>query len=81
MAWIRVIAEDAAQGELAELYRQNREPWGGVDNVLKIHSVAPETLTPHLALYRSTLHGRGELTRAQREMIAVVTSALNHCVY
>ncbi len=76
-----MIREEEAEGELAQLYQQNREPWGGVDNILKIHSVAPESLPAHLMFYKSALHSRGELTRTQREMIAVVVSALNRCFY
>ena len=53
MAWIRVIHENEATGSLKELYAKNREPWGGVDNILKIHSLAPKTLTAHLALYKT----------------------------
>ncbi|MCI0353903.1 MAG: carboxymuconolactone decarboxylase family protein [Acidobacteria bacterium] len=81
MAWIWIVPEEEAEGRLARLYQQNRESWGGVDNILKIHSAAPETLPAHLALYQSTLRGRGELSRTQREMIAVAVSALNRCVY
>ena len=81
MAWIKVIHETEATGSLKELYAKNREPWGGVDNILKIHSLAPETLSAHLALYKTLMHRPGELSQAQREMIAVVVSALNHCHY
>jgi uncharacterized peroxidase-related enzyme len=81
MAWNKVIDEADAAGKLKELYQQNREAWGGVDNILKIHSLAPETLSAHLVLYKTLMHGPGELSRLQREMIAVVVSALNHCHY
>ncbi len=81
MAWIEVIDEAEATGKLKDLYKQNRESWGGVDNILKIHSLAPETLSSHLALYKTLMRGPGELSRLQREMIAVVVSALNHCHY
>lgn len=81
MAWIKVIDEAEAAGKLKDLYQQNREAWGGVDNILKIHSLAPETLSAHLALYKTLMRGPGELSRLQREMIAVVVSALNGCHY
>jgi alkylhydroperoxidase family enzyme len=35
----------------------------------------------HLALYRELMFGRSELTRAEREMIAVAVSVVNHCHY
>ncbi len=81
MVWIRVIDENAATGKLKQLYEENREPWGGVDNILKIHSLATDGLEAHLALYRNVMHAPGDLSRRQREMIAVVVSALNHCAY
>lgn len=34
-----MIDEEAAEGKLAELYKRLTEPWGGVDNIMKIHSL------------------------------------------
>ena len=81
MTWIRTIAEDEAEGSLGELYERLRNPGGGVDNILKIHSLNPDSLRDHFALYRTVMRGRSSLTRAQREMIAVVVSAANQCHY
>lgn len=81
MAWIRMIDEENAEGRLAELYRRLVEPWGGVDNVLKIHSLNPPSLAAHLELYRTVMYGPSPLSRVQREMIAVVVSAANRCHY
>ena len=44
MAWIKMIAEDEAQGELKGWYDKLREPWGGVDNILRVHSIDTPTL-------------------------------------
>jgi len=52
-----------------------------VANILKIHSLAPEVLKAHLDIYHAALHAPGELSRAQREMIAVAVSAANGCHY
>jgi len=81
MAWIKVIMETEAVGILKELYRKYTEPWGGVDNIIKIHSLNPKSLKTHYDLYAHLMRGRSALTRAQREMIAVVASATNHCHY
>jgi uncharacterized peroxidase-related enzyme len=81
MAWIRVISEAEATGRLEELYEKYREPWGGVDNILKIHSLNVPSLEAHFELYKTLMRGRSELSRAQREMIAVVASAANRCHY
>ncbi len=81
MAWIEVIPEAEAQGELKALYSRLIEPWGGVDNIMKIHSLNPASLEGHLRLYEALMRGESDLTRVQREMIGVVVSALNRCRY
>lgn len=81
MAWIKVVSEEAADGELAEQYSQLVEPWGGVDNILKIHSLNPESLRSHVVVYKTLMYGKSPIKRPQREMIAVVASAANRCVY
>ena len=81
MAWIRVILENEAEGDLSEQYDELIEPWGGVDNILKIHSLNPESLRAHTVLYKTLMYGKSPLKRPQREMIAVVASAANRCHY
>lgn len=82
MAWIEVIDEEDAQGQLRAIYEKLTEPWGGVDNILKIHSLNIPSLLAHYELYKTVMHRRtSELTRVQREMIAVVVSAVNKCHY
>jgi alkylhydroperoxidase family enzyme len=81
MAWIRMIDEQDAEGKLSELYRRMKEPDGSVDNILKIHSLNPDSLQGHFEFYRSLMRGRSPLTRTQREMIAVTVSAANRCHY
>lgn len=81
MTYIKLIAEDSAGPNLNKLYQRYKAPWGGVDNILKIHGLLPETLTPHVDLYRTLMFGKGPLTRRQREMIAVVVSETNRCGY
>lgn len=76
-----MIDEEEAEGELAELYRRYRDPAGGVDNVLKIHSLNPGSMKAHFELYRLLMRGPSDLSRRQREMIAVVVSAINQCHY
>ena len=81
MAWIKMIDEEEAEGKLARLYRRVREPWGGVDNIFKIHSLNPDSIRGHLELYKTVMRGRSPLSRVQREMIAVVVSSVNRCHY
>jgi alkylhydroperoxidase family enzyme len=81
MAWIEVIDESEAEGDLAEQYSKLIEPWGGVDHILTIHSLHRESLAAHVHLYKTLMYGKGPLRRVQREMIAVVASAANQCHY
>ncbi len=81
MAWIKVIDENEAEGKLKEQYEKLKAPWGGVDNILKIHSLRPKSLEGHYEFYKILMTGSKDLPKAEREMIAVVVSALNHCVY
>jgi alkylhydroperoxidase family enzyme len=81
-AWIEVIPEAEADGELAELYDEMRSAKTGyVDHILAIHSLHPETMRDHSRLYRTLMHGKGDLSRPEREMIGVVVSAVNACTY
>jgi alkylhydroperoxidase family enzyme len=81
-AWIDVIPEEEASGELAELYEELRSAkTGAVDSVLAVHSLHPETMRDHARLYRTLMHGVGDLSRVEREMIGVVVSAVNRCHY
>ena len=81
MAWIDTITELDAKGELKRLYKKVTEPWGGVDNIMKIHSINPASLEAHLTLYKTVMFGKSPLPLVEREMIAVVVSALNNCHY
>lgn len=81
MAHIRIIDEDEASGQLARDYETARRRAGKVFNILKIQSLAPEALHASMALYLAVMYGPSELTRAERELIAVVVSAVNECHY
>lgn len=81
MAWIKVIDEEYADDALCDAYRQVGTVRGNVANILKIHSLHPKVMTTHLALYRELMFGPSELTRTERETIAVAVSVTNHCYY
>ena len=81
MAWIKMTPEREASGQLKRVYEKLEEPWGGVDNILKIHSLNLQSLHAHLGLYKTAMRGGSDLSLIQREMIALVVSALNQCHY
>ncbi len=81
MAYIPYIEEHDASPELTLLYDRYRDPAGYVDNILKIHGRNPPSLEAHVQLYVTLMRGKSDLTRVQREMIAVVVSSINECHY
>ena len=50
-------------------------------NVLASHSLNARALADHYRLYRTIMFGESELTRAEREAMAVAVSAANDCHY
>lgn len=81
MAWIKMISEDDAHDELRTLYKKYGDPFEGVDNILKIHSLNVPSLRYHYDFYKHLMTGPSGLSRMQREMIAVVVSSANNCHY
>jgi len=81
MSWIKIIEEEEADDELRQAYGAVGAARGEVANILKVHSLRPEVMTAHLALYRELMFGRSELTRAECELVAVSVSVANRCHY
>jgi hypothetical protein len=81
-AWITIVDEEEASGELAEAYAECADSTTGrAANIMKVHSLSPRSMLAHRALYRTLMFGPSPLRRYQREMIGVVVAALAHCVY
>ena len=82
MAWITTIDPENATGELAQIYQDLEREHGGIDNIMKMHSLRPTTLTAHVQLYKSVLHAREhEVERWFLEALGVLVSSLNQCNY
>ena len=81
MPWIRIVPPGEASGPLEAEYRAAVERAGKVWNVVSLMSPNPRALKASMGLYGALLHGASPLSRGQREMLAVVVSAINHCVY
>ena len=81
MAWIKMIEEAEAVGALKEEYTRAANRAGKVFNILKIQSLNPEALQASMNLYLTAMHGPSGLSRAERELLAVVVSWANNCFY
>ncbi|GAP62394.1 hypothetical protein ARMA_0817 [Ardenticatena maritima] len=81
-AWIEIIPIEEADERLAAVYAQCADPQTGEPaHIMAIHSLNPQSMLDHRSLYKTLMYGRSPLRRAQREMIALVVSAANHCKY
>ncbi len=81
MAWIKTIPPEEATGQLKELYDAAIRRAGRVFNIVRVQSLNPHVLKASTELYKAIMFGPSSLSRAQREMIAVVVSKTNDCFY
>ncbi|MFM7534305.1 MAG: carboxymuconolactone decarboxylase family protein [Acidimicrobiales bacterium] len=75
------VPPEAATGILAEEYAEAIRRAGRIWGIVAVQSHNPPALRDSLRLYATLMFGPGPLRRDQRELIAVVTSAVNGCVY
>jgi hypothetical protein len=78
---LRLIGEDEAIGELQSQYDAAVARAGKVFNIVKAMSLNPGILGASMGLYRAIMFGPSELSRAERELLAVVVSCANDCHY
>ncbi|GAB4429565.1 MAG: peroxidase-related enzyme [Chloroflexi bacterium OHK40] len=76
-----VPEESELPEDIQELFAKNREKPGFVPNVFRAYSLRPAALRGFVALYDALMASESGLSKAEREMIAVVVSALNSCHY
>ena len=77
-----MILDEQADGDLLDALALARTPHGTVDNVMRVHSLRPNTMRAHLALYRAALHDdENTLPPWFQETISSYVSILNDCPY
>src|SRR5581483_435104 len=81
LSWLRVPEDDEVPDEVRELWAQPLEKLGFVPHVLRVMALRPRLLLGWWQFYDELMRGESGLTKAQREMIAVVVSAQNRCHY
>lgn len=81
MPWIKVIAPEKASGFLKQQYEAAIKRAGKIWNIVSIMSQNPRLMKASMDFYSLMMHGRSPLSRSQREMLAVVVSAENDCLY
>jgi uncharacterized peroxidase-related enzyme len=81
MPHIRLIEPDDATGPLQDEYDAAVGRAGKVFNIVKAMSLRPGVLKASMEMYRAIMFGPSGLTRAERELLATVTSRRNDCYY
>ncbi len=81
MPWIKVTEPEDAAGELKQEYDDAAKRAGKVFNILMVQSLNPGALRASMQMYRATMFGPSDLSRAEREMLATVVSWANRCFY
>ncbi|MGB0845393.1 MAG: carboxymuconolactone decarboxylase family protein [Thiolinea sp.] len=81
-AWIKMISDEDASEELLDVLKLARTPHGTVDNVMRVHSLRPNTMRGHVVLYRAALHDDANtIPMWFQETISSYVSMLNDCPY
>lgn len=81
MSHIKVISHEESTGRLREIYDEIIAKRGKIADVHSIQSLRPESIVKHIDLYMEIMYSKSELSRAEREMMAVIVSVSNGCEY
>jgi uncharacterized peroxidase-related enzyme len=80
-SWFPVPDEGELPSDLQKLFAKARERLGFVPNVFRVYAFRPQRLSAWFAHFRQLHEPSEQLGAADREMIAVVVSAANGCLY
>lgn len=81
MPYIDEIPPEDAKGVTKHEYARAVRRAGRVWNIAAIMSQNGPAMRESMRFYGTLMFGESPLSRAQREMIAVVTSQINECAY
>src|ERR1700745_2690157 len=80
-SWFPVPDEHELPDGLRGLFAKARERLGFVPNVFRVYAFRPERLSAWFAHYRQLHEPTERLSAADREMVAVVVSSANGCLF
>jgi len=81
MPFVRTIPYSEADGELKAMYDQLLQTRGNISNVIAVNSLRPHIMKTLSAHNNSVMRSESGLSPAERQMIAMVVSAINRCQY
>ncbi len=81
MAYVEMTPYDEATGVAKEEYDAAIARAGRIWNIVSVQSQLPAVLRESMRLYKEVMFGPSPLSRAQRELLAAVTSSANSTRY
>lgn len=81
MPYIQQITVDKATGLVKKELETAIKRAGRVWNIVQIMSLNGRVMKESMEMYGATMFAESPLSRQQREMLAVIVSKANHCVY
>ena len=72
---------DELDQDIRDYYDKCQEKLGLVPYVLQAYAIRPEKFRSFTAMYNELMLGDSELSKLEREMVAVVVSSVNRCYY
>lgn len=81
ISWFPVPADDDLAPDVRSLVDRAREKTGVVPNVFRVYAWRPERFLKWFSHFRDVMRDSAGLSAADREMIGVVVSAENRCLY
>ncbi len=80
-SWLVYPTEQELDSGLQKLFAKARQNLGFVPNVFVAYMTRPTHFRHWFDHFRELMTGDSQLSQAEREMISVVVSAENHCLY
>lgn len=81
ISWLEMPLTEVEDPGMQKLFAKAKEVFGFIPNVFLGYTIRPERFTHWFNHFKSITQGDSELTVAEREMIAVVVSNENGCLY
>ncbi|MGB7338894.1 MAG: hypothetical protein WBC91_08390 [Phototrophicaceae bacterium] len=81
MPYIEQFTIENASGLVKRELEKAIKRAGRIWNIVRIMSQNGRVMKESMELYGAIMHSESPLSRQQREMLAVVVSKNNHCVY
>lgn len=79
--WLEMPGDSVEDERMQKLFGKAKSVLGFIPNVFLGYTIRPTHFAPWFSHFREVTEGESELSRAEREMISVVVSSHNHCLY